>query len=197
MPAGVRIDPIRPADAHRVTVFGSTLKIRATSPGVSNRSGVCMATTCLQSGPNNSTSGHPQVICAVPRLIGVRCRRNRPDRMTHTDHRECDTDEAKPGLPVRRPAQAQRPKCEKPVRQTVFAAARHGPGFCLIDTLDGRFPAAGIALNGYPVCVKWLPQLVVPGRALVLFSVRIGLTRTTARWWIASSDSTTPPTQGP
>src|SRR6478609_5835878 len=49
-PPGVRIDPIRPADAHRVTVFGSTLKIRATSPGVSNRSGVCMATTCLQSG---------------------------------------------------------------------------------------------------------------------------------------------------
>ena len=41
-PPGVRIDPIRPAEAQRVTVFGSTLNISATSPGVSNRSGVSM-----------------------------------------------------------------------------------------------------------------------------------------------------------
>ena len=41
-PPGVRIDPIRPAEAQRVTVFGSTLNISATSPGVSNRSGISM-----------------------------------------------------------------------------------------------------------------------------------------------------------
>ena len=41
-PPGVRMDPMRPADAQRVTVFGSTLNISATSPGVSNRSGVSM-----------------------------------------------------------------------------------------------------------------------------------------------------------
>jgi hypothetical protein len=33
------MDPMRPAEAHRVTVFGSTLNIKATSPGVSSRSG--------------------------------------------------------------------------------------------------------------------------------------------------------------
>jgi hypothetical protein len=32
-PPGVRMDPMRPAEAHRVTVFGSTLNIKATSPG--------------------------------------------------------------------------------------------------------------------------------------------------------------------
>jgi hypothetical protein len=35
---------MRPADAHRVTVFGSTLNMAATSPGVSNRSGISMVT---------------------------------------------------------------------------------------------------------------------------------------------------------
>ncbi len=49
-PPGVRMDPIRPADAHRVTVFGSTLNIRATSPGVSNRSGFSMVTGASWSG---------------------------------------------------------------------------------------------------------------------------------------------------
>ena len=38
------MEPMRPADAHRVTVFGSTLNIAATSPGVSNRSGISMVT---------------------------------------------------------------------------------------------------------------------------------------------------------
>jgi len=38
------MEPIRPADAQRVTVFGSTLNITATSPGVSNRSGISMVT---------------------------------------------------------------------------------------------------------------------------------------------------------
>ncbi|OLS98931.1 hypothetical protein BJF90_40140 [Pseudonocardia sp. CNS-004] len=37
-PPGVRIEPIRPADAQRVTVLGSTRKSAATSPGVSRRS---------------------------------------------------------------------------------------------------------------------------------------------------------------
>ena len=37
-PPGVRIEPIRPADAHRVTVLGSTRNRLATSPGVSSRS---------------------------------------------------------------------------------------------------------------------------------------------------------------
>jgi hypothetical protein len=41
-PPGVRMDPMRPAEAQRVTVFGSTLNISATSPGVSNRSGFSM-----------------------------------------------------------------------------------------------------------------------------------------------------------
>jgi hypothetical protein len=36
------MDPMRPAEAQRVTVFGSTLNISATSPGVSNRSGISM-----------------------------------------------------------------------------------------------------------------------------------------------------------
>src|SRR6478672_12199511 len=43
-PPGVRMDPMRPADAHRVTVLGSTLNSRATSPGVSHRSGLCTIT---------------------------------------------------------------------------------------------------------------------------------------------------------
>jgi len=34
----MRMDPMRRADADRVTVFGSTLNIKATSPGVSSRS---------------------------------------------------------------------------------------------------------------------------------------------------------------
>ena len=37
-PPGVRMDPRRPVIAHRVTVFGSTRNIRATSAEVSNRS---------------------------------------------------------------------------------------------------------------------------------------------------------------
>src|SRR5882724_10905163 len=40
-PPGVRIDPIRPAVAQRVTVFGSTRNNVATSPGVSKRSLTC------------------------------------------------------------------------------------------------------------------------------------------------------------
>jgi hypothetical protein len=40
-PPGVRIEPIRPAEAHRVTVFGSTRNSAATSPGVSKRSVFC------------------------------------------------------------------------------------------------------------------------------------------------------------
>src|SRR2546429_6422134 len=39
-PPGVRILPIRPAAAHRVTVFGSTRNSAATSPGVSRRAPV-------------------------------------------------------------------------------------------------------------------------------------------------------------
>jgi hypothetical protein len=46
-PPGVRIDRIRPADAHRVTVLGSTLNIRATSPGVSSRSVFSIVTVDL------------------------------------------------------------------------------------------------------------------------------------------------------
>jgi hypothetical protein len=38
------MEPMRPAEAQRVTVFGSTLNITATSPGVSNRSGISMVT---------------------------------------------------------------------------------------------------------------------------------------------------------
>ena len=46
-PPGVLIDPMRPADAHRVTVFGSTRNISATSPGVSNLSEISMVTCHL------------------------------------------------------------------------------------------------------------------------------------------------------
>jgi len=49
-PPGVRMDPMRPADAHRVTVLGSTLNIRATSPGVSSRSGFSTITGDLRVG---------------------------------------------------------------------------------------------------------------------------------------------------
>src|SRR6476646_11610403 len=50
-PPGVRIDPRRPAAAHLVTVLGSTRNIRATSPGVSNRSWMSMVTRYLLLGP--------------------------------------------------------------------------------------------------------------------------------------------------
>jgi hypothetical protein len=38
---------MRPEAAHLVTVFGSTRNIRATSPGVSNRSGMFIVTGYL------------------------------------------------------------------------------------------------------------------------------------------------------
>jgi len=44
-PPGVLIDPIAPAAAHLVTVFGSTRKSRATSPGVNNGSTCSMIIT--------------------------------------------------------------------------------------------------------------------------------------------------------
>ena len=50
-PPGVRIDPMRPDAAHLVTVFGSTRNIRATSPGVSNRSWMSIVTGYLLLGP--------------------------------------------------------------------------------------------------------------------------------------------------
>ena len=65
------MEPIRPADAHRVTVFGSTLNITATSPGVSNRSGVsmvtgysCFAWVAAVSGPI-SIVPHPPAMSAL------------------------------------------------------------------------------------------------------------------------------------
>ena len=48
MSPGVRMEPIRPVDAHRVTVLGSTLNIGATSPGVSSRSGFSIVTGDVQ-----------------------------------------------------------------------------------------------------------------------------------------------------
>ena len=65
-PPGVLIDPMRPADAHRVTVFGSTLNISATSPGVSNRSEISMVTCHLLIGPRlASSAGLASVHCAA------------------------------------------------------------------------------------------------------------------------------------
>jgi len=65
-PPGVRIDPMRPADAHLVTVFGSTLNMSATSPGVSNRSEISMVTCHLQFGPRlASCAGLASVHCAT------------------------------------------------------------------------------------------------------------------------------------
>jgi len=59
-PPGVRMDPIRPADAHRVTVFGSTLNSRATSPGVSNRSAFCTITRDSSSRKRSSPAAPPR-----------------------------------------------------------------------------------------------------------------------------------------
>jgi len=54
------MDPMRPAEAHRVTVFGSTLNSRATSPGVSNRSGFCTITGDSSSGRKTFLAGGRQ-----------------------------------------------------------------------------------------------------------------------------------------
>src|SRR6476469_5752311 len=55
-PPGVRMDPRRPAAAHLVTVLGSTRNIRATSPGVSNRSWMSIVTRYLLLGPERCHS---------------------------------------------------------------------------------------------------------------------------------------------
>src|ERR1700712_3295219 len=57
---------MRPAEAHRVTVFGSTLNMSATSPGVSNRSEISMVTCHLLLGPRlASSAGLASIHCAA------------------------------------------------------------------------------------------------------------------------------------
>ena len=64
-PPGVRMDPMRPADAQRVTVFGSTRNMSATSPGVSSRS-VSMVTL---PPPYRAPTGRvtPEGVCPIVR----------------------------------------------------------------------------------------------------------------------------------
>ena len=66
-PPGVRIDPMRPDAAHLVTVFGSTRNIRATSPGVSNRSWMSIVTGYLLLGPERC---HGQRLMLILRRQG-------------------------------------------------------------------------------------------------------------------------------
>lgn len=60
-PPGVRIEPIRPAVAQRVTVLGSTRNSAATSPGVSSRPPVLAVTLRLL----HSLGGHNRVTLPV------------------------------------------------------------------------------------------------------------------------------------
>jgi hypothetical protein len=53
----VRTDPMRPAEAHRVTVLRSTLNIRATPSGVGSRSGFCTITGDSGSGSERFLPG--------------------------------------------------------------------------------------------------------------------------------------------
>ncbi len=66
VPPGVRMEPMRPADAQRVTVFGSTRNRAATSPGVSSRS-------LLPVGGCGRLDGHPDSpvlgCCGINRAI--------------------------------------------------------------------------------------------------------------------------------
>ena len=68
---------MRPAEAHRVTVFGSTLNIKATSPGVSSRS--WFSTIMISSSGRNSSCQRSRQVrrrggirpALVPRLLSV------------------------------------------------------------------------------------------------------------------------------
>lgn len=62
------MEPIRPADAHRVTVFGSTLNINATSPGVNSRS---LVSIDILPPPFQAPTGHT-AWTAVTRLCDIR-----------------------------------------------------------------------------------------------------------------------------
>src|SRR3954471_12603697 len=70
---------MRPADAHRVTVFGSTLNISATSPGVNNRSEISMVTCHLH---NRAPTGLVRRAGVCP-LCDIRSGPLRFDRPEH------------------------------------------------------------------------------------------------------------------
>jgi hypothetical protein len=71
------MDPIRPAEAHRVTVFGSTLNINATSPGVSSRCSWFSTIMISSSGLNSPVGDAARCVAAGhstrhgPRLLSV------------------------------------------------------------------------------------------------------------------------------
>ncbi len=70
-PRGVRMDPMRAADAHRVTISGSTLNIRATSPGVSSRCGFSKITV-FQFGGRIARRRRSQLSCGDhPRWVST------------------------------------------------------------------------------------------------------------------------------
>src|SRR5664279_1327291 len=69
---GVRIAPMRPDAARLGAVFGSTRSIRATSPGVSNRSLMSIVTGYLLVGPERCHGQRLMLILRRQRGSGVR-----------------------------------------------------------------------------------------------------------------------------